>query len=140
VPRWGHGCPGLLHPNPAGYQFHAGDDRPPADPHYTANIRLGREGKLAEARADLERLAAEHPRTSEAAWSLYQAGLAAQSLKDEAGKRQDWDRLQKEYAEHPLAIRTRETAARAVTTSRPARTAALARWRTFWKPPENPPI
>jgi hypothetical protein len=99
---------------PAGYRFHAGDDHPPTDRRYQADIQLGRShtgrtpGQLAAARTDLERLAAEHPRTSAAAWSLYQAGLAAQFLKDEAGRRQDWALLQRDYAEHPAAIRTRE--------------------------------
>lgn len=97
--------------SPAGYHFRAGDERPPTDSRYQVDIDLGRTGQLAAARTDLERLAAQRPHTSEAAWSLYQAGLAAQSLKDEAGRRRDWDRLQREYAEHPLALRTREAAA-----------------------------
>jgi hypothetical protein len=61
------------------------------------------------ARQQMRRLAVETRGTSTAAWSLYQAGIASRCLHDPAGQKADWEQLRTEYADHPLALRVRES-------------------------------
>lgn len=94
-----------------GYRPRAGDDRPPPQPQYEAALRRGLAGDYAGAEAAFLTLAKGHRGTNAAAWSLYQASLAAA----ERGDRAQADHLRAELTEgypgHPVVLRLSQASA-----------------------------
>src|SRR5437868_5473474 len=62
---------------PHDYRPASGDDRPPADRRYRQALKLGLAGDLEGGERQMLALAREERGSSEGAWALYQAGLAA---------------------------------------------------------------
>ena len=78
----------------------------PNDPAYQHALKLGLAHHYGPARAEFLRLAREKQGQELGAWSLYQAGLAAQALHQPAVAAQTFAELRRAYPNHLLAIRT----------------------------------
>lgn len=89
-----------------GYRPGPGDDRPPAEARYQGALQAGLQTRdYPAARRAFLALAAEKRQTSEGAWALYQAGLAAKAGGDPRSAEAIFARVRQEYPEHPLALR-----------------------------------
>jgi hypothetical protein len=96
--------PARRHASPAG--SHTTDLRlAPTDTRYVASLKRGLAGDYAGAERDFVTLANSAPGSNLAAWSIYQASLAAKARGDASTAGRLQERLARAHAGHPLTLR-----------------------------------